>query len=52
MDWGNFNSYHLPITEFDTCLDVEISNPGSQVWELYFPKCFSFDTFAFVTFYL
>ncbi|KAJ9670379.1 hypothetical protein PVL29_026736 [Vitis rotundifolia] len=33
MDWGNFNSRHLPITEFDTCLDVESSNPGSRIFE-------------------
>ncbi|RVX23948.1 putative hexokinase-like 2 protein [Vitis vinifera] len=33
MDWGNFNSCHLPITEFDTFLDAESSNPGSRIFE-------------------
>ena len=51
MDWGNFNSRHLPITEFDKCLDAESSNPGSRVWELFkFFRCFSLD--AFSAFYL
>lgn len=34
MEWGNFCSPHLPITEFDTSLDSESSNPGSQVWQI------------------
>lgn len=31
IGWGNLRSPHLPITEFDTSLDAESSNPGSQV---------------------
>lgn len=34
MEWGNFRSPHLPITEFDACLDSESLNPGSQVWQI------------------
>ncbi|KAM3756864.1 hypothetical protein ACB098_02G144600 [Castanea mollissima] len=30
-EWGNFNSIHFPLTEFDSRLDAESSNPGSQV---------------------
>ncbi|XP_022949679.1 probable hexokinase-like 2 protein [Cucurbita moschata] len=33
MEWGNFRSPHLPITEFDACLDSESLNPGSQVFQ-------------------
>ncbi|KAF8377702.1 hypothetical protein HHK36_031086 [Tetracentron sinense] len=33
MEWGNFSSSHLPITEFDTCLDAESSNPGDRIFE-------------------
>ncbi|KAL4644495.1 hypothetical protein ACB092_02G168800 [Castanea dentata] len=29
-EWGNFNSIHFPLTEFDSRLDAESSNPGSQ----------------------
>ncbi|GLU20195.1 hypothetical protein SLE2022_364060 [Rubroshorea leprosula] len=32
-EWGNFNSSHLPITEFDTSLDAESSDPGIQIFE-------------------
>ncbi|KAJ8545949.1 hypothetical protein K7X08_018532 [Anisodus acutangulus] len=33
IQWGNFRSSHLPITEFDTSLDDESSYPGSQIFE-------------------
>ncbi|XP_031385755.1 probable hexokinase-like 2 protein isoform X2 [Punica granatum] len=33
MGWGNFSCSDLPITEFDSCLDAESSNPGSQIFE-------------------
>lgn len=31
MEWGNFKSTHLPLTEFDQALDAESLNPGEQV---------------------
>jgi hexokinase len=31
MEWGNFRSSHLPLTEYDQDLDVESLNPGEQV---------------------
>jgi hexokinase len=31
MEWGNFKSAHLPLTEFDQALDEESLNPGEQV---------------------
>lgn len=31
MEWGNFRSSHLPLTEYDHALDVESLNPGEQV---------------------
>lgn len=31
MEWGNFKSSHLPLTEFDQTLDAESLNPGEQV---------------------
>jgi len=31
MEWGNFNSPHLPLTSYDASVDAESSNPGSQV---------------------
>lgn len=31
MEWGNFSSSHLPMTEYDNALDVESLNPGDQV---------------------
>jgi hexokinase len=31
MEWGNFRSSHLPLTEFDQALDAESLNPGEQV---------------------
>lgn len=31
MEWGNFKSSHLPLTEYDHDLDAESLNPGEQV---------------------
>ncbi|KAJ4836461.1 hexokinase A [Turnera subulata] len=33
MEWGNFRSSHLPLTEFDQDLDAESLNPGEQIFE-------------------
>ncbi|KAG9439913.1 hypothetical protein H6P81_020078 [Aristolochia fimbriata] len=33
IEWGNFHSEDLPITEFDICLDVESLNPGEQIFD-------------------
>ncbi|XP_060209857.1 hexokinase-2 isoform X1 [Lycium barbarum] len=33
MEWGNFRSSHLPVTEYDQSLDVESLNPGEQIYE-------------------
>ncbi|XP_031378415.1 hexokinase-2-like isoform X3 [Punica granatum] len=33
MEWGNFWSSHLPLTEYDHVLDVESMNPGEQIFE-------------------
>uniref|UniRef100_A0A0D6R1Y1 Phosphotransferase n=1 Tax=Araucaria cunninghamii TaxID=56994 RepID=A0A0D6R1Y1_ARACU len=33
MEWGNFWSSHLPVTEFDKALDGETLNPGHQLFE-------------------
>ncbi|EMS60419.1 Hexokinase-9 [Triticum urartu] len=33
MEWGNFKSAHLPLTEFDQALDAESLNPGEQNYE-------------------
>ncbi|KAI4963426.1 hypothetical protein ZWY2020_014109 [Hordeum vulgare] len=33
MEWGNFKSTHLPLTEFDQALDAESLNPGEQIYE-------------------
>lgn len=33
MEWGNFRSSHLPLTEYDHCLDAESLNPGEQIFE-------------------
>ncbi|GMY34375.1 hexokinase-1 [Fagus crenata] len=33
MEWGNFNSSHLPLTEYDHVLDAESLNPGEQIFE-------------------
>lgn len=31
MEWGNFRSSHLPLTEYDHALDSESLNPSEQV---------------------
>ncbi|CAI8619739.1 unnamed protein product [Vicia faba] len=33
MEWGNFRSSHLPLTEYDQDLDAESLNPGEQMFE-------------------
>nr|XP_043636182.1 hexokinase-1-like [Erigeron canadensis] len=33
MEWGNFRSSHLPLTEYDNTLDFESLNPGEQIFE-------------------
>ncbi|CAI0423485.1 unnamed protein product [Linum tenue] len=33
MEWGNFKSSHLPLTEFDNALDMDSLNPGEQIFE-------------------
>lgn len=33
MEWGNFWSSHLPVTEFDKALDAKTINPGHQLFE-------------------
>lgn len=33
MEWGNFKSSHLPLTEYDLALDSESLNPGEQIFE-------------------
>lgn len=33
MEWGNFRSSHLPVTEFDQALDAVSLNPGEQIFE-------------------
>ncbi|KAF2301128.1 hypothetical protein GH714_020280 [Hevea brasiliensis] len=33
MEWGNFRSSHLPLTDYDLALDVESLNPGEQIFE-------------------
>ncbi|XP_072966760.1 hexokinase-2-like [Typha angustifolia] len=33
MEWGNFRSSHLPMTEYDQALDFESLNPGEQIYE-------------------
>lgn len=33
MEWGNFYSSHLPVTEYDQALDKESLNPGEQIYE-------------------
>ncbi|XP_030448296.1 hexokinase-1-like [Syzygium oleosum] len=32
-EWGNFQSSHLPLTEYDQTLDDESLNPGEQTYE-------------------
>ncbi|XP_042492283.1 hexokinase-1-like [Macadamia integrifolia] len=33
MEWGNFRSSHLPLTELDHTLDADSLNPGEQIFE-------------------
>ncbi|KAK6137034.1 hypothetical protein DH2020_029223 [Rehmannia glutinosa] len=33
MEWGSFQSSHLPLTEYDQSLDAESLNPGEQIFE-------------------
>ncbi|XP_004302852.1 PREDICTED: hexokinase-1-like [Fragaria vesca subsp. vesca] len=33
MEWGNFRSAHLPLTDYDHSLDTESLNPGDQIFE-------------------
>ncbi|KAL8223355.1 hypothetical protein R6Q57_018830 [Mikania cordata] len=33
MEWGNFRSSHLPLTEYDESLDNDSLNPGEQIFE-------------------
>lgn len=33
MEWGNFVSSHLPLTEYDESLDAESLNPREQIYE-------------------
>ncbi|OAY82144.1 Hexokinase-1 [Ananas comosus] len=33
MEWGNFRSSHLPLTDYDQDLDFESLNPGEQIYE-------------------
>ncbi|KEH27216.1 putative hexokinase [Medicago truncatula] len=33
MEWGNFRSSHLPLTEYDQALDAASLNPGEQIFE-------------------
>nr|XP_043623497.1 hexokinase-2 [Erigeron canadensis] len=33
MEWGNFRSSHLPLTEYDESLDSDSLNPGEQIFE-------------------
>ncbi|XP_020593906.1 hexokinase-2-like [Phalaenopsis equestris] len=33
MEWGNFESSHLPMTEYDWSLDAQSLNPGEQIFE-------------------
>lgn len=31
MEWGNFRSSHLPLTQYDNAMDTDSLNPGEQV---------------------
>ncbi|KAJ4951483.1 hypothetical protein NE237_028315 [Protea cynaroides] len=33
IEWGNFRSSHLPLTEYDHALDADSLNPGEQIFE-------------------
>ncbi|XVF49100.1 hypothetical protein PTKIN_Ptkin03bG0241400 [Pterospermum kingtungense] len=45
MEWGNFRSSHLPLTEYDLALDAESLNPGEQV--TFFHQVASFNLLIF-----
>ncbi|XP_039140225.1 hexokinase-2-like [Dioscorea cayenensis subsp. rotundata] len=32
IEWGNFQSIHLPITDFDVCVDNESPNPREMIY--------------------
>ena len=44
MEWGNFRSSHLPLSEYDQGLDAESLNPGEQVNRALY-SCFVFNKF-------
>ncbi|RAL37171.1 hypothetical protein DM860_004093 [Cuscuta australis] len=33
MEWGNFRTLHLPLSDYDHLLDIESLNPGEQLYE-------------------
>ncbi|MBA0565363.1 hypothetical protein Golob_010245, partial [Gossypium lobatum] len=33
MEWGNFRSSHLPLSDYDHALDTESLNPSEQIYE-------------------
>lgn len=33
MEWGNFRTSHLPLSDYDHLLDLESLNPGEQLYE-------------------
>ncbi|XP_044496906.1 hexokinase-1-like [Mangifera indica] len=33
MEWGNFRSSHLPLTDYDHTMDAESLNPGDHIYE-------------------
>ncbi|GFP78856.1 probable hexokinase-like 2 protein [Phtheirospermum japonicum] len=33
MQWGNFSSTHLPLTEYDVALNADSTNPGERIFE-------------------
>lgn len=41
MEWGNFWSPHLPMTDYDKALDFDSLNPGEQV--LLVPTVYQFN---------
>lgn len=45
MEWGNFRSSHLPLTEFDVVLDAESLNPGEQVLPFIYYRILSITLF-------
>lgn len=49
MEWGNFRSSHLPLTEFDVALDAESLNPGEQVFPFIYYRLLSIALFCVLT---